>query len=606
VSAEKQQQRTSHGWRKLARAFWPDLWAHRRLLGFAYVFRLIAVGAAVFSPWPLKVIIDNVITARPLTGAAGRLSLGMSAASVVVWMATLFLLVTIIGAMTNALEKSLSARVRERLTLSLRDRLLAHLQSLPPTFRNSNRSGELVLRLVDDSDLFARILTKTLPVLFQQIMTVVLILVVMLCLDLRLAAFGLLLVPVLFLVIRHYSRQLWTAARDKRRHEGKVSGLAQEIIRGLPVIQALGSERQTRRRFERVNRKRLHSGVEETRVAVRMERTLQIVQGFALALTTGVGALLVLKHQLTIGELTVFAAYVAQLLKPIEKLNDLTETVGRGVAGGERLLSLLEHRPLIEDTADAVELDRARGVIEFRDVWFAYPDDDGARRDFVLRGVSMRLEPGRLNVLIGQSGAGKSTIMSLLVRLFDPTSGEITLDRRPLREIKIRSLRAQIAIMTQDTHLFSGSLRKALIPDGLELSEEKIWEALALVALEDFVRGLPEQLETRLGEDALNLSGGQRQRLSLARAFLMDRPVLLLDEPLANVDTASAAVILNALDRLRATHTCLAITHQTELLAYADAIYALDAGQILREEPEPAGQVNRQASFSNVRRLARR
>jgi ABC-type multidrug transport system fused ATPase/permease subunit len=596
--------RRQHVWRKLARAFGPDLWAHRRLLFGAYGFRLISVGAAILSPWPLKVIIDSVITSRPLPGALRRSGLELSPEGLVLWMTALFVAATVVGAITNALEKNLSARVRERLTLRLRDRMLAHLQTLPPTFRTGHRSGELVLRLVDDSDLFARILTKTLPVLFQQVSTVLLILVVMIWLDLRLAAFAMLLVPVLFLVIRHYSTRLWTASRDKRKHEGKVSSLAQEIIRGLPVIQALGGEGHARRRFERVNRKRLRSGVEETRVSVRMEQTLQIIQGFALALTTGVGALLVLRHQLTIGELTVFTAYVAQLLKPVEKLNDLSETAGRGFTGGERLLSLLEHRPLVTDASDAVEIGRARGVIEFRDVWFEYPDDD-SRGEFVLRGVEMRLEPGRLSVLIGPSGAGKSTIMSLMVRLFDPSSGDILLDGRPLREITIRSLRSQIAIMTQDTHLFSGSLRRALIPDGVEPCEEKIWEALALVALEEFVRGLPEKLETRLGEDALNLSGGQRQRLSLARAFLMNRPVLLLDEPLANVDTASAAVILKALDRLRATHACLAITHQTQLLDYADVVYRLDAGRTTEEGSERIEQGGRQAAFSGVRRLAR-
>jgi ABC-type multidrug transport system fused ATPase/permease subunit len=158
--------------------------------------------------------------------------------------------------------------------------------------------------------------------------------------------------------------------------------------------------------------------------------------------------------------------------------------------------------------------------------------------------------------------------------------------------------------MTQDTHLFSGSLRSALIPDGAKLGEEKIWEALALVALKDFVEGLPERLETRLGEDALNLSGGQRQRLSLARAFLMDRPILLLDEPLANVDIASASVILKALNRLRATRTCLAITHQTQLLDYADVVYRLDAGEIREDKLEQNGRGDHHATFSNLRRLA--
>ena len=440
--------------------------------------------------------------------------------------------------------------------------------------------------------------------LFQNVATVLLILVVMLWLDLRLAAFGVVLVPALAAVIRHYSKSLWAASRDKRRHEGKVSGLAQEIVRGLPVIQALGGERQARTRFERRNRKRLSAGVEETRVAVRMEQTLQVAQGFALALMTGAGALLVLRGQLTVGELTVFAAYVAQLLKPIEKLNDLSETAGRGFAGGERLLSLLSQKPSVEDAPGAFEVGRARGLVEFRNVWFKYPNED-ERAEYVLRGVDMRLEPGRLSVLVGQSGAGKSTIMSLLVRLFDPTGGDVLLDGRPLREITLRSLRAQVAVMTQDTHLFSGSLRRALVPDGAEPTAEEIWEALALVALDDFVRELPRQLETKLGEDALNLSGGQRQRLSLARAFLLDRPVLLLDEPLANVDDASAAVILRALDSLRATRTCLAITHQTQLLDYADVVYRLEDGRVFAEEEAYDGHASRRASLSGLRRLAR-
>jgi ABC-type multidrug transport system fused ATPase/permease subunit len=587
------------------RAFAPDLRPHRRTLATAYVFRLLSVAAAVVSPWPLKVIIDNVIARRPLPSALHAFD-GLSPEWLVGWLSLFFVAMTSVGAVTGALEKNLSARVRERLTLSLRDRLLAHLQKLPPTFRTNNRSGELVLRLVDDSDLFVRILTKTLPVLFQNVATVLLILSVMLWLDLRLAAFGVVLVPALAAIIRHYSRSLWAAARDKRRHEGKVSGLAQEIVRGLPVIQALGGERQARTRFERRNSKRLRAGVEETRVAVRMEQTLQIAQGFALALMTGAGALLVLRGQLTVGELTVFAAYVAQLLKPIEKLNDLSETAGRGFAGGERLLALLAQEPAVADAPGAVELARARGLVEFRNVWFKYPNEDAReeRAEFVLRGVSMRLEPGRLSVLVGQSGAGKSTIMSLLVRLFDPTSGDVLLDGRPLSEITLRSSRAQVAVMTQDTHLFSGSLRRALVPDGAEPTAEQIWDALALVALDDFVRELPRQLETKLGEDALNLSGGQRQRLSLARAFLLDRPVLLLDEPLANVDDASAAVILRALDSLRATHTCLAITHQTHLLDYADVVYRLEEGRVFAEE-SAAGRHGSRRSLAGLRRLAR-
>jgi ABC-type multidrug transport system fused ATPase/permease subunit/glycosyltransferase involved in cell wall biosynthesis len=581
---------------RLLKAFGPDLWTHRSPLAWSYFLRTLAIGAALFAPWPLKLIIDHVVTAHPFPRWFLAITTPLRPDHMILLMAGLFLLVTVCGAIANSAEKNISAGIRERLTLSLRDRLLGHLQTLAPTFRNDNRSGELVLRLVDDSDLFVRILTKTLPLLFHQLATLLLTLGVMFVVDVRLGLLALFLVPVLAVVCRHYSRRLWAASRKKRQHEGSVSGLAQEIVRGLPVIQALGGESHARSKFENGNVKRLQAGVEETRVAVSMERTLQIIQAVALAIVTGGGALMAVHGQITIGELTLFTAYIAQLLKPIEKLNDLAETSGRGFAGGERLLALLEQEALVQDLPGAIELRRAAGVVEFRDVWFEYPESS-VNRGVVLRGVDLSLKPGRLAVLQGESGAGKSTILSLLVRLFDPAKGEILLDGLSLRQIKLQSLRSQVAIMTQELHLFSGTVRSVLMPTGVELSEAHLWQALSLVALDEFVRSLPHKLDTTLGEDGLNLSGGQRQRLSLARAFLLDRPILLLDEPLANVDAASAAVILKALERLRSGRTCLAITHESTLVTYADDVYCLKDGRILEFQDTPlrAAQIRRRA-----------
>jgi ATP-binding cassette subfamily B protein len=548
--------------------------------------------ATLVAPWPLKVIIDRVIT-----GAAPGLlgSWGLSAEGVVLSMTALALLSATVAALANAREKILSATIRERLTIDLRDRLLGHLQTLAPTFRNDNRSGELVLRLVDDSDLFIRVLTKTLPMLFQQLATVLFTVAIMFWMDLRSGLLALVLVPCFSLVCRHYSVELWAASRRKRRKEGKVSGLAQEIVRGMPVIQALGNENVARERFQKTNRTRLTAGVEETRVAVRMEQVLQVIQGLALALTTGIGAFLTLRHQLTIGELTIFTYYMAQLLKPIEKLNDVAETLGRGIAGGERLLSLLEQDALVKDSPTASALKDTRGMVEFRNVWFEYPEHQKLRGS-VLRGINLTLEPGKFTVLSGESGAGKSTILSLLVRLFDPTTGEIFIDGTPLKEITIESLRSQVAFMTQELHLFSGSIRNVLSPSNAKLEDNKLWDALAQVALRDYVECLPDRLDTQLGEDGLNLSGGQRQRLSLARAFLLERPLLLLDEPLANVDSASAAVILDAISRLRVGKTCLAITHETMLLDYADVVYRIEGGRITH--------VSSASRFETVRRFA--
>jgi ABC-type multidrug transport system fused ATPase/permease subunit len=310
---------------------------------------------------------------------------------------------------------------------------------------------------------------------------------------------------------------------------------------------------------------------------VALECNLQLVQAVVLAMTTGLGGLLVLRGRMTLGDLTLLSVYTSQLLKPIEKLNDMAETTGRGLAGGERLVSLLQQSPAVVDDVRAASIGRARGVLELRNVWFAYPD----RSRPVLRGVDLCAAPGSLTVLVGPSGAGKSTLFALLVRLADPTRGDIRLDGRPIRDLRLSSLRAQFAVLSQDTHVFAGTIRDALMPAGRVTRDEDLWPALALVSLESFVRQLPIGLDTPLGEDALNLSGGQRRRLALARAFLLDRPILLLDEPLANIDAESASIILQALDAIRPTTTCLATTPDRALADRADCVLRLDNGQVV-------------------------
>jgi ABC-type multidrug transport system fused ATPase/permease subunit len=351
--------------------------------------------------------------------------------------------------------------------------------------------------------------------IFEYIVTTLATLLLMFWLQPWLALLSVAMLPGLVMLMRHHSARLGAASREKRRHEGEVAGLAQEIVRGLAVIQALGGELPARDRFRQLNARSLRAGQEETRVAAEMERALRIAHGVATALVVGGGAILVLRGFLTLGALIVLNVYLTQLLKPVERLNDLAETASKGLAGGERLLSLLDLQPAVRDAPGAITIERARGVLELRDVWFSYPTDS-RQPAAVLRGVNLRLQPGMLAVLVGASGAGKSTLLSLLVRLFDPASGTILLDGIPLTQISIRSLRCQIASMAQDTHLFAGSIRQAVVPEGPAVADRRIWEALALVAMDTFVRRLPDQLDAILGEDGVNLSGGQRQRLSLA------------------------------------------------------------------------------------------
>ncbi len=567
------------GWLTLMRAFAPELRHLRWLLAAGYLGTLIDVGASVVAPWPLKIIIDQVLTGRTLPGWLAPIAAHVTAAQLVVVLAAGFAVVTALGALGGALERLSTARARERFILTLRDRLLAHLQTLPPTtIRSAHRSGELVLRLMNDVDIFARLQTKTLPLLVRYVATAVGTLTVMGWLAPKLMLLSLVLLPLLGVLVRHFGVSLTAVTHRRRGHEGEVAALAQEVVRGLPAIQAMGAEAEARRRFARLNGQRQRSGVEVTRYAARMEQWLSITRGIIIAIVTGGGALLVLGGRLTLGSLTVIASYLNQLLRPVDKINDLADGVTRGLAGGDRLLALLAQQPAVTLRPGAVDVARARGVVEFRDVSFSYPASERTR-GAVLHGVTMRLEPGRMTVLVGESGAGKSTLVSLLVRHFDPDAGEILLDGRPLRDISLASLRAQIAIMTQETHLFAGSIRQAICPADLARSDAQLWDALRLVALDRFVRGLPSRFETPLGEDGLDLSGGQRQRLSIARAYLMDRPILVLDEPLANVDPESQRIILNGLETLRAGRSCLAITHQFGLLAHADVVYRMERGR---------------------------
>lgn len=574
--------------RRLGRAFGADLLAHRRLLAAAYAFTLLAEGLAVLSPLPLKYIVDYVIVVQPLPAPLAQWLPTTTASALALLFAGVMLLLAVADPVAAGLGKMMIAKVRERLILELRDRMMAHIQTLPPSVQTTQRSGELVLRLVSDVNAFAKLQTKFLPDAFRHLATCVLTLAMMAVLEPRLALLGFALIPALFLLVKHYNAPLHRASKNKRRYEGEVAGLAQEIIRGLPTLQALGDEARARQRFAQTNSKSLRAGVDETRLEVAIARTLQMAQGLATAMIAGAGALLVLSGQLTVGALLLFVTYMKRLMNPVEKINDLATDITRGLASGEQLLHLLEKSPGVKDVPEAISIGRARGLLEIKNVWFAYDDIDGQTAT-VLRNVDLRLEPGKLTALIGGSGNGKSTLLNLLLRLNEPATGEILLDKRPLRQYTIRSLRNQMAVMLQNTHLFAGTVREALGAHDVNIPDEKLWEALRMVSLEEFVRSLPKQLEAELGEDGLNFSGGQRKRLSLARAFLLDRPILLLDEPLANVDAASAAVILEALDRIRLGRTCLVITHEEALINKAGVVYHLENGQI--EEMKPVAVV---------------
>lgn len=566
-----------------------DLWDCRWQLTGAYLLSLLAAGAIVLLPWPLKLTIDYVLVGNPLPDSLDWIQQTLtrfaivdtepSAKNLTLLFAGAYAVIATFAALMNAADKLISAKIREQLVLRIRIRVLKRLHGLTLPMLSNYRKGDLVLRISGDVYQFVRLLTKTIPMIFRYTAVSVFTLSVMFWIEPRLAAVGILIVSLMTGIVLYFGAQLHQASRDKRSNEGKVASLSQEIVKAIPTIQALGLESYTEQRFYNVNKKSLAAGVGQIRVAVNMERAMQIINGIAVALIMGGCAYYVVNNQLTVGDMTVFIAYIIQLLKPVEKINELVLSVSRGISRGERLASLFSEIPKVECFSGSVPEIPCDGFIEFRSVMFAYPEQ--APNSILLHDINFSLIKGQLVVITGPSGSGKSTLIGLLLRQLNPLSGQISLDGCPSSQYPLNSWRKQFGVMLQQHDIFAGTIRELLWVSDLPADDARIWQVLTLVDLDGYVKQLPGGLDADLAEDGINLSGGQRARFSLARTLLLDRPILVLDEPLANIDAKSQSIILSALEKIRSSKTCFVISHQSIITKRADMVYVLESGKLI-------------------------
>jgi ABC-type multidrug transport system fused ATPase/permease subunit len=382
---------------------------------------------------------------------------------------------------------------------------------------------------------------------------------------------------VLSLFVRLAARPLAETARAKRQQEGRVAGTAQEIIRLLPFIQASGADAEIRAQFTDTNRLSLGAGIDETRAAVRLERLMQVANGIAVALIVGGGGALALKGAVSAGDLAIAVIYLTQMLKPVDKINELASAVVGATSRAQRLAELLDRDERLDRSGNH-QVARAKGRITLNAPHFAYENG----RSFAFAAIDM---PAHSLVLIeGPSGSGKSTLLSLLTRLFDPETGSIALDGLAYPEWNLASLRAQFSVGPQAPPLLAGTVRSWLMLGNGAVADAALWDALKAVSLAEpiLARG---GLDIALGEGGMGFSGGEQARLSLARALIGDRPVLLLDEPFANVDAASADVMLATLRREKGRKTILIVSHQAVPQGLADMKLVMSDGRLSVAEP---------------------
>jgi ATP-binding cassette, subfamily B, bacterial len=538
---------------------------------------LTGVVMRLLEPWPLKLVIDR-LSGEPLGklpgGLAARLQ-GMDANTLLLVAALSLLVITALRAAAGYLSTVGLALAGNRVLTKVRSQLYHHMLHLSLSFYNRTKSGDLLTHLMGDVGRLQEVAVTAMLPLAVSLLTLVGMLGMMLWLNWRLALLALAIFPLVSFAMARFSGRIQEVARKQRRRESVLAGLAMEAIGAMRLVQAYSLEAVLEQNFGQTNRKTLKEGARATRLSASLGRVVDLFIGASTACVLWYGARLVLQGALTIGDLVVFLSYLKSAFRPMSDLAKYTARIAQATASGERVLTLLHTQPEITDAVDAVPAPPFQGAIVFDDVGFAY--DEGRP---TLSHIDFAVQPGQRVALVGPSGGGKSTLVSLVLRLYDPTDGRITIDGQDIRSYTLQSLRSQISVVLQESLLFGVSVRDNIAYGHLAATQAEIEAAARLANAHDFILALPDGYDTVLGERGVTLSGGQRQRIAVARAAVRQASIVLLDEPTVSLDQANEQAVREALDRLIAGRTTFLVTHDLTAAEDADLILYIEQGRI--------------------------
>lgn len=550
----------------------PHLGGQKLLMAGGVTALLFEVAFRVLEPWPTKFVVDAV------TASLGADVPGARQASLQLLLTCGVAVIVIVGlrALSNYLATVAFAMTGSRVATKLRAAVFAHVQSLSDGYHSTSRRGDLVQRLVGDVGKLQDVaVTAGLPLL-ANIITLFVMAIVMFVIDPLLACVVVLAAAAYALSSRGSTSAITQASRKTRKGEGQLANIAQESLGAISVVHAYGLEKEIGRNFEGSNQRTLKDGVRAKRLAAGLERRTDVIVGAATAIVLVGGGWRVIQGGMTPGDLVIFLTYLKTAMKPLRDLAKYTGRIARATASGERVADVLDVPVEIGDTPESRSLPKARGEVRFEAVRFGYDPEKP-----VLHDVDLTVPAGQRLAIVGPSGAGKSTFGKLLPRLIDPDSGTVRVDGLDIRRITLESLRSHIALVPQETVLFSGTIRDNIRYGRLDATDEEVEEAARAASAHGFVSALPHGYDTLVGERGGTLSGGQRQRIAVARALLRDAPVVVLDEATTGLDPSSAGRVLEAIDRLTAHRTTVAITHDAHIALGSDRVVWIENGEIV-------------------------
>ncbi len=534
----------------------------------------------VLKPLPMKLLVDNVLNQIPLETTIARLvEIIPGAASregLLIWLVAATILLFVLGWALDLASTYSKIGFGQRMVYDLAEDLYRHLQRLSIKFHSRKSTGDLIRRVTTDTASVSAIVNDALLPVPVAVFTIISMFVIMWQMDAALTMLALIVVPFMILTVRVYSGPMHELGYRQKEAEGEIYTVVEQTLSSMPAVHAFGREDMNDQRLSEVADRTLEATIDSNKVQLRFK----VLTGLATAAGTAgiiwIGGSHVLAGQLTVGSILVFIAYLGSLYGPLDTLMYTSMTINYAAGSGRRVMEVLDTAQEVEDHPDATSLPTVKGHVRIENVTFGYE----ANRT-ILKNISVEALPGETIAIVGPTGAGKSTLVSLIPRFFDPQEGKVQIDGADIRDIKLNSLRKNIGIVLQEPFLFPLTIAENIAYGSPDATAEEIEGAARDANAHQFIEAMPEGYDTIIGERGATLSGGERQRLSIARAILKNAPILILDEPTSALDAQTEGLILEALERLKKGRTTFIIAHRLSTVRRADQIVVVESGRIV-------------------------
>jgi len=539
--------------------------------------------ADILQPWPIKIVVDNIQQSKKLPGWVGEVIrdvFGGNQYAVLNFAVAAVAVIAIVGAVSSYFEKYLTTSVSQWVGHDLRRTLYHHIQRLSLAEHDESRTGDLITRITSDIEAVQNFINQALLGVLVNVMTLLGMIGVMFYLNWRFTLIALSISPILFVVVYSYTRRIKRASRAVRKKEGELLSMVQEVLTSIRVVKAFAREDYEQKRFESESLENVEAGLQARGVKAKLAPVVEVLVAIGTCLVLWYGARLALAGQITTGTLIVFLLYLGKMYKPMRDLSKMSDTISKATVGYERIQEVLEIESRVQDEPGARNAPKFKGEIEFAKVSFDY---GGEEKTPVLSDISIKIEAGQVAGIVGPSGTGKTTLIGLIPRFYDPVSGTISIDGTDIRRYRLKSVRDQISFVLQDTLLFRATIWENIAYGRPGASPKEIKRAAALANAEEFIAAMPDGYDTMVGERGVTLSGGQRQRIAIARAVIRDTPILILDEPTVGLDAESEQSVIEALDKLMKGRTSVVIAHHLDTIRHADVIFVIKDSELVEQ-----------------------